>query len=110
MLTASPVNVLVSDASRDAGAGGFSFFAFAVVGLPLLLGTMALCLLLAPRVVPHRTSRLLPPEAAKSTDPLNHRQGTENWSSEDHGGKQQTNQSQKPPGDPLRKKTGTEDW
>lgn len=59
------MNVLVSDASRDAGAGGFSFFAYSVVGLPLLAGTMLICLLLAPRVVPARTSGLVPPDLSR---------------------------------------------
>jgi di/tricarboxylate transporter len=65
VLTASPVNVLASDASRDAGAGGFSFFSFSVVGLPLLLGTIAICLLLGPKVLPTRTSKLLPPDLSR---------------------------------------------
>ena len=64
VLTASPVNVLASDASLDSGAGGFSFFSFALVGLPLVLGTMAICALLGPKVLPDRPSRLLPPISA----------------------------------------------
>lgn len=65
VLTASPVNVLVSDASRDAGADGFAFFSFAIVGLPLLVGTMLICLVLAPRVVPARTSGVVPPDLSR---------------------------------------------
>ena len=65
VLTASPINVLVSDASRDARAGGFSFFAFALVGLPLLVGTIVICVLLASRVLPVRPSRLLPPDLSQ---------------------------------------------
>ena len=34
-LTGTPVNVIVSDAADDAGAGGFGFFEFALVGVPL---------------------------------------------------------------------------
>jgi di/tricarboxylate transporter len=62
VLTASPVNVLASDASRDSGRGGFSFFAFSVVGIPLVLGTMAICVALSRRVLPVRPSTLLPPD------------------------------------------------
>jgi hypothetical protein len=35
-LTGTPVNVLVSEAGLDAGVGGFGFFEFALVGVPLL--------------------------------------------------------------------------
>jgi Na+/H+ antiporter NhaD/arsenite permease-like protein len=44
-LTGSPVNVLASDAGSDAGVGGFGFFEFALVGVPLLAGTMAIIIL-----------------------------------------------------------------
>jgi di/tricarboxylate transporter len=51
-LTGSPVNVIVADASRDAGGAGFGFVEYALVGVPLLLGTIALSVVLAPRVLP----------------------------------------------------------
>ena len=54
MLTGSPVNVIVSEAAQDSGAPPFPFFSFAVVGVPLLAGTLALCVLLGPRLLPHR--------------------------------------------------------
>src|SRR3954454_21839955 len=53
-LTGSPVNVIVSEAAQDAGAGPFPFFSFALVGAPLLAGTLAICVLLGPRLLPHR--------------------------------------------------------
>lgn len=65
MLTGSPVNVIIADASDDAGGGGFGFFDFAVVGIPLLIGTMAISLLLGPRVLPSRRSRQLPPDLSR---------------------------------------------
>ena len=40
-LTGTPVNVLVYEASLDAGAGGFGYFEFAYVGVFLLIGTIA---------------------------------------------------------------------
>lgn len=55
-LTGSPVNVIVSQASVEAGSTPFRFFDFAVVGLPLVVTTIALGVLLAPRVLPHRPS------------------------------------------------------
>jgi Na+/H+ antiporter NhaD/arsenite permease-like protein len=41
VLTGTPVNLLVSEASAAAGHGGFGFFAFAVVGVPLVIGAIA---------------------------------------------------------------------
>jgi di/tricarboxylate transporter len=61
-LTGSPVNVIVSDAASDAGAGGFGFFAFALVGVPLVAGTIAIVTLAGDRLVPDRTPRTMPPD------------------------------------------------
>lgn len=44
-LTGTPVNVLVSNAAYEAGLGRFGFFEFTLVGVPLLLGTMAIIIL-----------------------------------------------------------------
>jgi di/tricarboxylate transporter len=60
LLTGSPVNVLVAQASEDAGADGIAFAEFALVGVPLVLGTLALALTVAPRLLPERRPRLVP--------------------------------------------------
>lgn len=52
MLTGTPVNIIVSDAANDAGAGPFPFFAFAVVGVPLVIGTITISVLLGPKLLP----------------------------------------------------------
>ncbi|WP_329000309.1 SLC13 family permease [Kribbella sp. NBC_00709] len=52
MLTGTPVNIIVSEAASDAGAGPFPFFAFAVVGVPLVIGTIAISVLLGPKLLP----------------------------------------------------------
>ncbi len=52
MLTGTPVNIIVSDAAADAGAGTFPFFSFAVVGVPLVVGTIAISVLLGPKLLP----------------------------------------------------------
>ena len=52
MLTGTPVNIIVSEAARDAGAGQFQFFSFAVVGVPLVIGTIAISVLLGPKLLP----------------------------------------------------------
>ena len=54
MLTGSPVNVIVSEAAQNAGAPPFPFFSFALVGVPLLAGTLAICVLFGPRLLPSR--------------------------------------------------------
>jgi len=62
VLTGSPVNILVSDAAAEAGAGRFAFFEFALVGVPLTAGTVLLALLLGDRLLPERRARSLPPD------------------------------------------------
>jgi di/tricarboxylate transporter len=61
-LTGTPVNVIVSDAADDAGVGRFAFFEFALVGVPLVLGTIAIVALLGERLLPSRTARTIGPD------------------------------------------------
>ncbi|WP_300016677.1 SLC13 family permease [Pseudonocardia sp.] len=61
-LTGTPVNVLVSDAAQDAGVGRFGFLEFALVGLPLVAGTVAIAVLFGGRLLPHRTPASMPPD------------------------------------------------
>ena len=56
-LTGSPVNVIVAESADDAGEGRFGFFDFALVGLPLLAGTIAIVVLFGERLLPNRTAR-----------------------------------------------------
>ena len=65
VLTGSPVNVLVSDAAADAGAGRFGFFEFALAGLPLVAGSVLLALVLGDRLLPERRARSLPPDLSR---------------------------------------------
>jgi di/tricarboxylate transporter len=62
VLTGTPVNVIVSSAADDAGVGRFGYFEFALVGVPLLVGTIAIVVLLGERLLPDRTARLVPPD------------------------------------------------
>jgi di/tricarboxylate transporter len=64
MLMSSPVNVIVSDAAAESGEGPFAFFSFSLVGLPMLVGTIAICVLLGPRLLPRREPEHLPPDLA----------------------------------------------
>jgi di/tricarboxylate transporter len=58
-LTGTPVNILVSEASHDAGGGGFNFFAFALVGIPLVVGTILVVVFLGERLLPERPPKRL---------------------------------------------------
>jgi di/tricarboxylate transporter len=59
-LTGTPVNVLVSEAGADAGVGGFGFFEFALVGVPLLAGSMAIIVLFGKQLLPERNGATMP--------------------------------------------------
>lgn len=53
-LLGSPVNLLISEIAADAGTRPIGFFEFALVGVPLLVGTVCLVLWLGPVVLPDR--------------------------------------------------------
>jgi di/tricarboxylate transporter len=59
-LTGSPVSVVVSETAKDAGIGHFGFFEFALTGIPLLIGTFIIVLVLGPRLLPHRDAETMP--------------------------------------------------
>lgn len=59
-LTGTPVNVLVSNAAFEAGLGRFGFFEFTLVGVPLLLGTMAIIILFGQFLLPTRGGPSMP--------------------------------------------------
>ena len=58
-LTGSPVNVIVSEASKESGGDYFGFFEYTLAGIPLLVGTMAIVVLLGRRLVPDRDPRYI---------------------------------------------------
>lgn len=55
VLTGSPVNILILEAALDATGKGIGFFEFALVGLPLLIGTIVVAIYLGPKLLPQRT-------------------------------------------------------
>lgn len=69
-LTGSPVNVLVSEASEMAGKGSFGFFEFAIVGLPLLIGTMVILVTLGKYLLPNRAGEQMPMDLSKHAKTL----------------------------------------
>lgn len=56
----TPINVLVSELSVEAGARPFGFFEFAIVGVPLLVGVLIICVLLGPKLLPRRAAENAP--------------------------------------------------
>lgn len=64
-LTGTPVNVLVAEAAADAGAGGFNFFAFALAGVPLLIGTLVIVVLFGQRLLPERGGPSMPSDFSR---------------------------------------------
>lgn len=69
-LTGSPVNVIVAEASRDAGGDGFGFFEYALIGLPLLVGTIGLSILLGPRALPGTVPTTIGPDLSRHAEVL----------------------------------------
>jgi di/tricarboxylate transporter len=69
-LTGTPVNVLVSDAAGDAGVGAFGFFEFALVGVPLLAGTVAIIILFGKRLLPERNGAAMPADFSRHAKTL----------------------------------------
>ena len=76
VLTGSPVNVIVSEASKDAGAGSFAYFEFALIGIPLLAGTLGISVLLGPKLLPVRRPRSMPPDFSEHAGTLAAQYGT----------------------------------
>lgn len=70
LLTGAPKNILVSDALEDAGLPGFAFAEFALVGLPLLAGTVVIILLLSKRLLPLQSSARLPTDFSRHAQTL----------------------------------------
>ena len=64
-LTGTPVNVLVSNASVDAGLARFGFFEFTLVGVPLLAGTIAIIVLIGEKVLPTRNGPSMPADFSR---------------------------------------------
>jgi di/tricarboxylate transporter len=61
LLIGTPISVLMDETAVNAGEQGFGFFQFALVGVPLLLGTLAITVLFGPRLLPERTAKSIPP-------------------------------------------------
>ncbi|MGC3993689.1 MAG: SLC13 family permease [Propionicimonas sp.] len=63
-LTGTPVNIIVSEAAADAGARPFTFFEFGLVGVPLVVGTIAIIALFGRRLLPDRAPTAIPADVS----------------------------------------------
>ncbi|PWC05702.1 SLC13 family permease [Agromyces badenianii] len=59
-LTGTPVNVIVSEFAAEEAGGPFGYFEFALVGAPLVVGTLLLAMLLGKRMLPARSADTVP--------------------------------------------------
>lgn len=59
-LLGSPVNVIAAIQAEEHGAGHFGFFSWALLGIPQLLGSIVIVLVLGKRLLPVRTSDTIP--------------------------------------------------
>jgi di/tricarboxylate transporter len=69
-LTGAPKNVLIADAAGDYGTHTLNFFEFALVGIPILVGTVAIVLLFGRRLIPERIAPILPPDLSSHAHAL----------------------------------------
>ncbi len=64
-LTGTPVNVIVSEAAKDAGAAPFGYFEFALAGIPALAGTITIVVLFGKRLLPERSGPTIPADLSR---------------------------------------------
>ncbi len=65
LLTVSLVNLIASEEGEAVGLAPFSYFEITRIGIPALAGTIAIVLLFGDRLVPQRTSRLIPADLSR---------------------------------------------
>ena len=59
-LTGTPVHILVSDAAIEAGEAGFGYFEFGLVGVPVVIGAIAIVVFFGTRLLPRAGCRVDP--------------------------------------------------
>ncbi len=69
-LTGTPINVIASDALQDTTGERFGYFEFGLVGVPLLLGTMAIAVFFGPRLLPTRVAKSVPADLSQHASTL----------------------------------------
>jgi Na+/H+ antiporter NhaD/arsenite permease-like protein len=80
-LTGSPIHILVSDATVQAGEPGFEYFDFTMVGLFLVIGAIAIALLTGRRLIPDREPVSLASDLSEHALTLIEHYDLEEWAS-----------------------------
>lgn len=78
-LTGTPIHILVTDATVEAGEAGFGYFEFAQVGVPLVVGAIALALLFGRRLIPDREPETIRPDLGDHARTLIEHYGLGDW-------------------------------
>lgn len=65
LLTGTPVNIIVSEIAAENGGRAFGYVEFALVGLPLLAGTLLIIGLFGSRLLPSRNGALMPKDLVR---------------------------------------------
>jgi di/tricarboxylate transporter len=64
-LTGTPVNVIINEAAVEYGGRPFGYVEFALVGVPLVIGAIAIVLLLGERLLPTRRAKVMPSDFSR---------------------------------------------
>jgi di/tricarboxylate transporter len=78
-LTGTPIHILVSDATVAAGEGGFSYFDFTLVGIPLVAAAISIVLLVGRRLLPEREPDKITPDLSDHARTLIDHYGLGEW-------------------------------
>jgi len=78
-LTGTPVHILISEAAIDAGEAGFSYFEFGLVGVPVVVGVIAIVVLFGSRLLPERRADSIPPNLSEHARTLIHQYSLGDW-------------------------------
>lgn len=88
LLTGTAVNIIVSEAAVENGGHAFGYAEFALVGIPLVIGTMLIILLFGRRLLPNRKGAALPLDLARYSRTLSDQYAVDLDPSETLGPKQ----------------------
>ncbi len=78
-LTGTPVHILVVDAAVEAGEAGFNYFEFALVGVPVLLASVAVTAFLGPKLLPDRRPESITPDLSGHARTLYEQYSLDDW-------------------------------
>ncbi len=70
LLSGTPVNLLISELADDATGRPIGYAEFALVGIPLLVGTVLVLVLLGPRLLPNRLAAYAPRDLSAHAETL----------------------------------------